>query len=177
MIKNSVSSYGSVAKLLHWLIFLMVVIMIFVGYFMDDIKNEALKDQVFNMHKISGLTVLCLMILRLLWAIVNVKPKLPAGTPRWQHAAEHIVHGLLYLFLIAMPLAGWVGSVSAGYAPHFFQWNIALPIAKNKQLSDFCFSVHDTVAVLIIIVVSLHAVAAVYHHVVKKDDVLRRMLP
>ncbi|MEO8964208.1 MAG: cytochrome b [Gammaproteobacteria bacterium] len=176
MLKNSQTTYGSVAKFFHWLIFLLVLVMIFVGYFMDDVANEATREDVVNIHKVTGITILCLMALRLLWMLINPKPSLP-GTAVWERIAERTVHWLLYAVLIAMPICGWVGSVAAGYIPHFFSFKFALPIPKSKAIDDLAFSIHNTLAIVIITVVSIHILAALYHHVIKKDNVLLRMMP
>ncbi len=176
MIKNTQTSYGSVAKFFHWTIFTLVVFMLFLGFFMDDIEKP-LRGTVINIHKLIGITILCLMILRLLWALSNPKPVLPLGTPTWQHAAERITHFSLYAVLIAMPLSGWIGSVAAGYVPHFFSWSLTLPISQSKSLDEFSFTTHTVLAYTIIALVSLHVLAALYHHIIKKDDILLRMMP
>jgi cytochrome b561 len=146
MFKNTQTSYGSVAKLFHWTIFILVAFMLFLGFFMDDIEKP-LRGAVINIHKILGLTILSLMILRLLWA------------------------------LIAMPLSGWIGSVAAGYVPHFFGLSLGLPISQSKSLGELSFSTHKILAYTIIALVSLHVLAALYHHIIKKDNILLRMMP
>lgn len=176
MLKNSQTSYGIIAKSFHWIIFVLVLGMIFAGYFMGDIADKPTRAMVVNAHKLTGLCILSLMILRMLWAFMNPKPELPAGTPSWQRVLERMVHVLLYVLLIAMPLSGWVGAVAAGHAPHLFALQFSLPIAQSHALDDFSFSIHDVLAVVIITLVSLHILAALYHHVIKKDGILRRML-
>ena len=99
---------------------------------MDDISDKALKGMVFNFHKLTGLTILFLMIFRLIWTLTNPKPDLPAGTPEWQKWAEWIVQGSIYLALIAMPIAGWLMTalmVSFG-AP--FWYSLIGKIANNR---------------------------------------------
>lgn len=176
-LKNTATSYGSVAKFFHWLIFFLVVIMLLVGFFMLDIPDKALRGQVVNLHKLTGLTILGLMILRSLWAMFNRKPLLPAWMPLWQRFAAHTMHLCLYVVLIVMPLLGWVGSVAGGYAPHIGAAKLELPLAQDKALSEVAFNWHNIVAVIIIILVCLHILASLYHHFIKKDDVLRRMMP
>src|SRR5258708_32579120 len=107
--KNTSKSYGSVAKFLHWLIFVLVFCMIIAGFCLGFVPKEY-QGTVYNIHKLTGLTILLLMAIRLCWKLVNVKPNLPAKTPGWQRKAERVVHDLLYLFIICMPLAGWIGA-------------------------------------------------------------------
>ena len=174
-LKNTTNSYGSVTKFLHWLIFLLVFGMI-VGGFCLGFVPEDYKGVIYNLHKLTGLTILCLMLIRLSWKLVNVKPKLPENTTLWQRRAERAVHDLLYLLIICMPLAGWIGSSSAGKGPHIGSLYLGLPIPKDKQLIDTMFNLHELIAFGIIFLVTIHVAAALYHHFYKKDDVLRRML-
>ncbi len=175
-LKNTANSYGSVAKFLHWLIFLMVAGMIIGGFCLGYVPKEY-KGVIYNLHKLTGLTILTLMLIRLVWKLMNVKPKLPADTTLWQRRAERAVHDLLYLLIICMPLAGWIGSSSAGKPPHIGDISLGLPIPENKALIDTMFEMHEYIAYGIIAIVSIHILAALYHHYVKEDDILRRMLP
>lgn len=175
-LKNTTSTYGSVTKFLHWLIFLLVFVMIIGGFCLGYVPKEY-KGVVYNLHKLTGLTILLLMLIRLGWKMLNVKPMLPADTTVWQRRAERAVHDLLYLLIIVMPLAGWIGSSSAGKAPHIGDISFGLPIPENEALIGTMFSIHGWVAYGIIALVTVHVVAALYHHYVKKDNVLRRMLP
>ena len=175
MIANTSSSYGNISKLLHWLIAVLIICMLVFGYFLEDVP-KAYQSFAYNSHKLIGLTILTLMLLRLLWALVNVKPASPPGTKPWERVAEHVMHWSLYLFVICMPIAGWLGSVAAGHAPSLGNMKIELPIAENKVLADAAFDVHNTFAIIIIVLVSMHFLAALFHHYIRKDNVLRRML-
>lgn len=175
-IYNTSSTYGLVAKLFHWVIFLLVLIMVSGGFFLGDLPKD-IQPLAYTTHKLTGLFILILMVLRLCWALMNIKPALPAMTAAWEKMAERLVHGLLYASLIAMPLFGWVGSTAAGRPPKLGDWVFALPIAPNDALKEWAFEWHERIAFIIIALVAVHAAAALYHHVIKRDDVLRRMLP
>lgn len=176
-LKNTSTSYGSVAHFFHWLIFLLVLIMVPVGFTMGNISDKALRGEVVNIHKLIGVLILLLMLLRLLWALMNVKPSLPFQTPTWQRMAERTMHIALYLGLIIMPLSGLIGAVAAGHPPRLGDLSIKLPIAQNKTLAEFAFDfVHKPLAWILIVLISIHILAALYHHFIKRDDVLRRML-
>ncbi len=177
MLQNTSSNYGSVAKFFHWLIFFLVFLMLCVGFFMDDISDKALRSEIVNLHKLTGLTILILMVLRLLWTLVNPKPALPLGTPDWQKSAERTVQFLIYATLIAMPIVGWVMVVAGGHPPHIFDFMLRLPIAQSKAVRNIGGDIHFYLAWVIILLVSIHILAALYHHFIKKDEVLRRMMP
>lgn len=175
-LRNTLIAYGSVAKFFHWLIFFLLLFMIIYGFCLGSIP-KAYQAFAYNFHKLTGLTILILMFLRGLWALANPKPILPPDVPLWQQWIERFVHYLLYFVIITMPLAGWIGSVAAGRPPHLGSFQITLPIQENKALSSAAFNVHGIVAVVIIVLVSLHILAALYHHFIKKDNILRRMMP
>ena len=168
-VRNTASSYGSISKLFHWLIFLLVLIMIPLGYFMGDVPDKALRGQIVNVHKLIGVSILVLMLLRLLWALNNVKPALPFQTPAWQRFAERCIHFLLYAGLIIMPLSGLMGAVAGGRPPHFYGVNIELPITENKSLAEFAFDfIHKPLAIILIVLISIHVLAALYHHFISE---------
>lgn len=175
-LKNTELTYGSVAKFFHWLLFILILLMLVYGYFLDDFP-KSYQPFTYNLHKLIGLTILILMLARALWALCNVKPKLPADTLPWERTAEKTIHFLLYFLIIAMPCAGLIGSVAGGKLPHLGNLKITLPIAQNKTLAELSFSVHNTLALIIICLISVHVLAALYHHFIKKDNVLRRMMP
>jgi cytochrome b561 len=175
-IKNTSVSYGSVSKFLHWLIFVLILGLLVMGYLMDDIADKALRAVVMNIHKLTGLLVLLLVIMRVLWSLINVKPGLSQMTPHYEKWAEKSVHYLLYLVMLLMPISGWVMS-SAKHPPMLGNISLGLPVPQTKALKDLAFDFHYWIAVAIIVLVSMHVLAALYHHFLKKDDVLRRMWP
>lgn len=177
MLKNTSTAYGSVTQFLHWLIALLVVCMLIVGFTMGGITDKVMRGQVVNAHKVTGVLVLVLMLIRAGWAIINVKPGLPFQTPAWQKMAERLVHLALYAALIIMPLSGLIGAVSAGRPPHIGDLEIRLPIPQDKNMAEFMFdSIHGPLAFIILFLLTIHIGAALYHHFIKRDDILRRML-
>lgn len=175
-LKNTTTTYGSVAKGFHWTIAILVLFMLAYGYSLNYFPQEYLSIG-YTIHKLIGLTILVLMVLRLVWALSNIKPRLPFNTPWLERFAEWAVHFSLYAALIAMPIAGWVGSVAAGRPPRLGETVFNLPIEKNQDLSDLAFTIHNTLAIIIIVLLGIHLLAALYHHFIKKDDILRRMMP
>lgn len=177
-LRNTALNYGSVSKILHWLIFIFVTVMIIVGNFMDDIPDKLIRGTVFMAHKWLGLFVLTLMILRVIWALLNPKPQLPYHLPKFQQFGAHAMHVTLYLLLIAMPLTGWIMSSAAGKAPALFGYALAFPgIPVDKPLSSLNATLHFYLGWTIVVLVSLHSVAALKHHFIDKNNVLKRMLP
>lgn len=174
---NTGSSYGPISKFLHWVIAVLVILMLAGTYFISDIPDKNLRGMVFNIHKLTGLSILSLMIIRAIWALMNPKPKAMPGTKSWEVFAEYSVHFLFYLGLITMPILGWVASTAGGHPPRFGATALNLPLEKNEALSDLCFDLHNTLAIVLIVLISLHVLAALYHHFLRKDVILTRMWP
>lgn len=173
---NTQSSYGFVSKLFHWVVFALVLLMLVFSYFMDDVPDKILKGVIVNAHKLLGISILALMVLRLIWTLANHKPTL-VFTRRWECLARRTVHSLLYFTLILMPISGWIMSTAAGRPPRIGSLSLNLPIMKNEWLSNTFFDIHSKLALIIIALVVIHILAAFYHHFFKKDNTLLRMLP
>lgn len=174
--RNTYQSYGSISKFFHWTIALLIIGMIIYGYSLSFLP-ESWAPTAYNIHKLFGLLILTLMLLRLIWALMNPKPKLPSKTPLWEIALERLMHFSLYLVLLAMPISGWLLASAAGKPPRLFGLSLGLPIAKNDWLRDNADTVHITLAIVIIVMVTLHVLAALKHHFIDKDNVLKRMMP
>lgn len=174
-LRNTSSSYGSMSKFFHWVIFILVLFMLIFGFLLEDIPKEY-QATAYNLHKLTGLTILMLMVLRLIWRLINPSPHWEGGKP-WEHYLERLVHHLLYVFIIAMPLVGWIGVSSAGRGPQLGSVYLGLPIPKDKALITTCFQLHELFAFAIIGLIIVHSLAALYHHFVLKDGVLLRMMP
>ena len=170
--------YRSGAKWLHWLIALMVFGLLGVGLYMTDMRISPQKIQLYMTHKSLGLTVLMLMLLRLAYRIKNPAPALPAGIPGWQKAASQITHLLLYLLLFAMPISGWLMNGASGFPMKYFGL-VRVPdlLARNQEYLALFKAVHFYIAWTLMAVIALHVLAALKHHFIDRDTILRRMLP
>ena len=176
MLKNTYTNYGSVSKFFHWLIFLLLLGMVTFGYCLGWVP-DTYAGFAYNIHKCTGVLILALVIIRLGWKWVNVSPALPPTTPRWQVMLDKAVQALLYIFIIAMPLVGWIGASAGGKPPHIGGLPIAFPIAQSKLIAKNMFELHNYFAIIIIILFCIHVLASLYHYYVKKDQILQRMMP
>jgi cytochrome b561 len=129
-------------------------------------------------HKSVGITILALVFLRLGWRWANPTPTLPSTLKPYERALARGTHLLLYVLLFAIPLTGWTMSSARGFPVSWFGF-VQLPdlVPKNKALYETLVSVHETLAWSLMAIVALHIGAALKHHFVLNDDVLRRMLP
>ena len=170
--------YRSGAKWLHWLIALMVFGLLGVGLYMTDMRISPQKIQLYMTHKSVGLTVFALMLLRLAYRLKNPAPALPAGIPGWQKAASNGAHVLLYLLLFAMPISGWLMNGASGFPMKYFGL-VRVPdlLVRNQEYLAFFKAVHFYIAWTLMAVIAVHVLAALKHHFIDRDTVLRRMLP
>lgn len=177
-LKNSSERYGAIARIFHWVMALAIFGMLAVGFIMTDLPMNPDKFRVYGIHKSVGALILIAALLRLLWRLINLVPPLPAHMPLWERLGAHGSHIALYILLFIMPLSGWLMSSAAGFPVSVFGW-FTLPnlIAPDKALQELLVEVHELLAFAIIGLVTLHAAAALKHHFIDKDNVLRRMLP
>lgn len=188
MLKNSSAAYGIVARFLHWLMAAWIVtaygVILYLtwGHTTGPIPG-------LNIHKAIGFAILIPFVIRVVWRFCNPAPALPEQMPRWQIRLSQLTHVLLYFLMIAMPLSGYFGNfggVDYGIfrVPPFARTELAHWIfttfsITGEQWDLFFDTFHYRVVgpFLLPALVLLHAGAALYHHFVKRDEVLTRMLP
>lgn len=186
--RNSELRYGSVAMGFHWLIAAFVIVNLGLGLYMADLpKTDPYRFLLFQTHKSIGLTVLVLSLLRLGWRLFNPVPPLPRGMGTLMRLAARSTHILLYVLIVAIPLAGWalVSSSPLGLpTPYFglFAWpNIPfladLPRATKMHNLGLFAETHELLAWSAIVLIVLHVAGALYHQILRRDDVMKRMLP
>lgn len=176
MLRNTLKRFGSITKLLHWLIFILIAAQFYFVWSLSE--NSPLIPLYMMLHKSVGVTVLVLGILFYIWHIISIKPLPPENQPQWQYFISKLVHHVLFILIILMPLVGYLLTCSDGKPINFFGWfTIPCLIPTSEQLGNMMFSVHETIAFIILILVGIHFLAALYHHVIRKDEVLKRMLP
>jgi cytochrome b561 len=176
-LRNTAETYGSLAKFLHWAIVLLIVPQYFLAEAADELPNGVEKLQLFTWHKSLGMLVLLLALVRIGWKLANRGLPGPVGEP-WQRKAAAAGHGLLYLLILAQPVSGWVMSSAANYPVTLFGWfQFPALVGENHDLHEALEEVHELLFNLMLVVVAVHIAAALYHHFILRDSVLRRMLP
>ena len=171
--------YTRTAIALHWLLAVLIIATFFLGLTMVDMPGiTPTKLKYFNWHKWMGVTVLALALLRLLWRLTHTAPALPATMPQWQRAAATVDHLGLYVLMFAVPLTGYFYSLAAGY-PVVYLGKFPLPVLidPNPELKPILKDAHYVLNMLLAALVSVHVLAALKHHFIDRDDILKRMLP
>jgi len=166
--------YNRGARALHWAIAVLVIANLFSG-----LLNDALEDTIrlIPTHKAIGMTILALTLVRIAWRFTWRHPPFPATVQPWEALAARGVQGVFYALMLAMPLSGWI-MASAGKYPLSWFGLVDLPkLAVTRE--DMAYLVgreaHGILGWLMLALVALHVGAALRHHFILNDQVLRRM--
>lgn len=171
--------YTNIAKSLHWLVAGLIVSQYVLAELAEKAKeNDQILDQLALLanHKSIGITILVLALIRLVYRFKNPAPALPSSMSAWQVQASKASHFLLYGFLFALPITGWLMSSAKSYSVSYFNL-LALPdfIAPNERLAEQLQAAHYYLGEALFYIALLHVAAALKHHFLDKDDVLKKM--
>ena len=173
--------YTAAARRLHWLTAAMVIVLIPVGIYMTNrgqaTNFDALTNTLYSWHKLMGFLLLWIVLARLAYRfVVGAPPDEPTLAPL-QRIAAHLTHWALYGLLIVVPLLGWFAT--SAYPALDVALGLRLPsiAAPDQKLAERVYQLHKLGAILIGLLALMHVGAALFHHVIRKDNVLRRMLP
>lgn len=169
------TKYDGVAKTIHWIVALFMLVMLTFGWTLEDLP-EGEHEATLVIHSSLGISVLILMLVRLYWRTGHPPPPLPADMPRWQTVAANASHHSLYAFAILQPILGIGQALFADFDVSPFGLG-PLSIGANETLFGIFHALHGLNAILLIAIISIHVSAALYHHFVRRDTVLKRMLP
>jgi cytochrome b561 len=178
MMRNTVSSWGSVARLFHWVLGFTIIGMLAFGWWMNHIP--ARPDRYFyrSIHADIGYVVLLLTVLRLIWRSINPTPALPPDMPRWLRIAAHVNHGAIYLVIIIVTMLGWAhsGARTPDYSSWFGLFHVPQITSPDKVAADAYEARHIFFAYVLLALIVIHLAGAAWHHFVKRDRVMARMI-
>jgi cytochrome b561 len=176
--RNSESAYGAISIGLHWVMVALIAAvyasMELRGYFPKGSAGRAFMK---NMHYMLGLSVLILAAARLFAHLLDRAPGITPEPPGWQRLSARAMHYALYALMLGMPVLGWLLLSASGEPIPFFGIGLPALIAENKGVADLLEEIHEAGATVGYFLIGGHALAALFHHYVTKDDTLRRMLP
>jgi cytochrome b561 len=175
MWRNSSAGYGRVSKTLHWLMFVLISALLISGLIAEDL-GDALEDKVMALHMAGGFTVLALVMVRVLWRLSNATPAPAINVAVWERRLAQLTHLALYGLMFVQPLTGLLMTQYEGSSIDVFGlFTVPLFVGKDKSMGHRFSELHEFGWYVLAAVVTLHVLAALYHHFVRKDDVLRRM--
>jgi cytochrome b561 len=173
---NSTSTqFGLAARILHWLMALMILSMLFIGVGMVASVSER-HEWLVSIHKPLGIAILILAVVRLIVRLRNPPPPLPSDLPAIQKLAAHASHWVLYALMLILPLVGWA-MLSAGGYPVMLSDSLRLPPIFPVSATAFAIlrHAHALLAMLLFLTFLAHLGAALYHGLIRRDGVLRSM--
>lgn len=170
--------YTATAKVLHWLLALLLFALLGLGFYMRDLPLSPEKLQLYSWHKWAGVSAFLLAVIRLGWRLSHQPPALPASMSAAQRLAAHVGHLGLYALMLAIPLSGWLMSSAKGFQTVWFGV-LPLPdlVAKDKALGELLATLHLGLNLALLALLAGHIGAALKHHFIDRDDILTRMLP
>ncbi len=175
---DSAARYGAVTQTVHWLTALLVLVAFIYGPGGSEQRiYMPARDFDRQLHETLGLCVFVLVLLRVLWRMVDTRPK-PIPVARWMGIAAKAVQGLLYLLLFAVPLTAIAGAWLEGHPLTLLGGlRIASLLNESHALGDKIAEVHTGLGDVILWLAGFHALAALFHHFLMRDGVLVSMLP
>ena len=168
--------YSVPAKLLHWSVALLIVAQLVIGWTMPDIHRGTLPVGEIAWHLTVGVVLILLVALRLVWRVV--RPPLPTPDERgWISRIAAVTQALLYVLMVVVPVLGWANASSRDWAVGLGSW-LELPriMPAGSKLGHEFGDIHGYLAYALAVLAGLHVAGGLYHHFVRRDDVLRRMM-
>lgn len=194
---NQVMRYGGVSQFLHWTIAALVFVQLAMGK-AGLVDAEHPRTAAFMWHGSLGILVLALALARILWILIRRPPGFPATMSRLGRISARTVHVSLYVLLLALPISGWLAASSEGVSVNFFNvatvpgWHTAgvthepsaeqqrmqaTPEADGAEEKDAAEEIHELLGDALLVLVTVHILAALKHQFIDRDRLIQRMLP
>ncbi len=177
--RNTTDRYGSLSISMHWLM-LLLLISVYAAINLADAfpKGSAPRAELKTWHFMLGLGVFVLVAVRLATRLFSgPAPRIEPDMSRWQQRFAGLIHIALYVFMVGMPLLGWLTLSAKGDPIPFFGLQLPALLGQDKTLARSLKEIHETIGTVGYYLIGLHAAAALFHHYVMRDDTLLRMLP
>ena len=175
---NSRSRFGLFSKLLHWLNAILILGLIWLGWYMVDLTYyDKWYNASLHYHKSLGLLALALALVKIGWQQYTPVPEPVTGLKAWEKTGAKLMHYVLWGMMILLPVTGYLISTSAGKSVQLFNW-FAIPaiVDVDEALRELAIDIHFYLAYATLLLAAGHAGAALKHHFINGDDTLKRML-
>ena len=178
VIRNTAQDYGVIAIVLHWLVALVVIGLFLLGVWMTGLTYY---DDWYRrgpeLHKSIGILLFFVMLARVAWRWTNITPEYTPGISVFERRLAHGVHLMLYVLLFALMISGYLISTADGKPIQVFNlFSVPATISDIDNQEDIAGAIHWYLALLLISLVSLHAIAALKHHFIDRDETLKKIL-
>lgn len=176
-LRNTPERFGSLHILLHWLVAVTIFGLFALGYYMVDLGYyDPWYRSAPHIHKSVGLLLLLVMVVRLAWRLLNTNPLPLPSHQRWEVVLAHATHHLLYLLIFVALVSGYLISTADGSAIKIFDWfEVPSVTGQIKGMEEVAGTIHYWITWSLVVLAVLHGLAAIKHHVIDRDETLRRM--
>ena len=173
---SAIARYGSGAMAFHWIMVILIVVVGVLGLLHDSWPKGTQAFWI-NLHAIIGLSVWGLIMARFGWRLTHVPPALPPESSQLIRRLSYLVHMLLYLLIFITPILGIVTFIWHGRVFDFGLFRVDFGVPRNRAIFHPTEEVHGYLAYTLFTLIGIHVLAALWHHFVRHDDILRRMWP
>lgn len=178
MIQQNAGRYSPLMIGLHWLtLLLLVAVYAFIELRGIYPKGTEPRELMKALHFMLGISVLLLVIIRLVVRFSTPAPAITPSPKRWEKIAAGIMHTALYLLMLALPLIGWMMLSAEGKPVPFFGLELPPLMSEDQSLAEELEGLHEQLGQIGYFLIGLHVAAGLFHHYVKRDNTLLRMLP
>lgn len=182
VIRMTPPAYAPAARMFHWITVGFVVALYPIGLYMTHRGNtlnvwDDLTNGLYSAHKLLGFTLFWIILARLVYRLRNDAPPDEPTLEPWQRVASHVTHWTLYALLLLVPLMGWIGISLYPARDIFGLFQLPALWTPNQPASETAFFAHMVLGRIMLVLIFAHVGAAVFHHFIRKDGVMRRMWP
>ena len=175
---NTKGRYGVLSITMHWVMLLLLIAVYACILLREEYpRGSDVRDALKTWHFMLGLSVLTLVIVRVAIHLTGPTPEIVPALPLWQRRLAGAMHLALYLFLVVMPLLGWLALSADGKPIPFFGLHLPALWGADRELAHSLEDIHETIGEIGYYLVGIHAAAALFHHYIVRDNTLLRMLP
>ena len=169
--------YGATAKVFHWLIVALLAVQYPIGWLMPDIHRDMKPGAAMTFHVSSGIVILVLIVLRLIWRLTHPVAQ-ESSLPPWQRLSAEAVHWLLYVLVLATTVTGWLFASFRGWSiSFFFLTPMPMLASDNAAAGKTIDGLHQAMEWALLVVIGIHIAAALAHRFIYRDRIMQRMLP
>lgn len=176
--KNSRQQYGVISKLIHWLSAITIIALFALGYWMVDLDYYSEWYQLApHWHESAGLLLFIVTLFRLVWRGIVIKPEAISSHSMFERKASAIMIFLLYFVLLVVLVSGYLITSADGKAIAVFDWfKVSAFVLFSENQEDLAGAIHYYIAYTLIFFALVHALAALKHHFIDKDETLKRII-
>ena len=171
---NSKSKYGLLAKLFHWITFIVLIAQVPFGFYLVGLEFSDERIEFEDIHILVGITVFYLTLFRLVWKFFNQSPSHTKSFFKGQVFIGKANHFLLYLSIFTISISGILKKLYMGETLNFIFFKYGFE-KDNFILADVYYEVHIYANYLLITLIILHILAVIFHHLILKDKILNKI--